>query len=264
MPFLAQVFKVLIASPDDTVEFRDAIEQALRAWNAGHADTGPLVLSQRWDLDLVPEATSSEDAQAVTNRQLVDGADIVLGVFHSQLGSATPRGPSGTAEELTRSVAARKKVHVWFCEALLPYSHDPAQFAMLQEFRRTFPGSYGTFRTDTELKDRVRDALAKDLKDQTLRPGRAVEPRADGAPVPSQLEILSARYGVGEHHVDVTATLRRLVDRDRLWMRVDAEALPEDPAPGKAKFLAVNYTYAGEEDSRAWREGETLALPAPS
>ena len=51
--------------------------------------------------------------QSILNRQLVDEADIVVGLFHSRLGQPTSRGASGTAEEIDRSVERGVKVHVF-------------------------------------------------------------------------------------------------------------------------------------------------------
>src|SRR5690606_15199984 len=95
---------------------RDSVEQSLHAWNTDRAEAASVILlPRRWESGVVPELTG-EDGQSVINHQLVDGADIIVGVFSQTLGSATPRAASGTAEELQRARDAGKPVHVYFSE----------------------------------------------------------------------------------------------------------------------------------------------------
>src|SRR4249919_2175225 len=94
---------VLIASPSDADEGRDAVERALHAWNDYRSeDTGFVLRPRRWEIASVP-VSGQGDPQSVINSQLVDQSDIVFGLFYDRLGSATPRAASGTAEEIDRS-----------------------------------------------------------------------------------------------------------------------------------------------------------------
>jgi hypothetical protein len=162
VPFSAQVLNVLIASPGDTVEFRDAIERALHSWNRDRATAIKLVLMpRRWEFDAVPEF--GVDAQSVINKQLVDEADIVIGIFYSRLGLATARGASGTAEEIDRAHKAGKSVHVYFAEMPYPPNVDLAQLGALREFKQTLDerGLTGSFKSMDDLVARVRSAVEK-------------------------------------------------------------------------------------------------------
>jgi hypothetical protein len=159
MVFAATVVKVLIASPGDTVELRDAVEEVLHEWNGTRSGgAGVVLLPRRWETDAVAEY-SLADAQTVINAQLVDDADIVIGIFHTRLGTATPRAASGTAEELGRSFEAGKRVHVYFSEMPISHSHDRAALAALDEFKVGIRarGLFGS------LKDHVRRAIEADL-----------------------------------------------------------------------------------------------------
>lgn len=51
-------------------------------------------------------------------------------------------------------------------------------------------------------------------------------------------QILSARYGTGERHVDVTDRLKELARRDRSFV-VSNEVFGADPAPGHRKVLRI-------------------------
>ena len=164
MPFSAQVLYVLIASPGDVAEARNVVEETIRVWNADHAHTsGVVLLPLRWELNAVSDLRS--DPQSVINDQLVDHADIVVGLFHQRLGTPTPRALSGTVEELDRSVARGVDIHVYFSKADLPYDVDLAQAQAVRDFRKELQqrGLIGTYLTLPELGTLVRSALEKDV-----------------------------------------------------------------------------------------------------
>ncbi len=74
VPFDAHVLKVLIASPGDTLEERNAVEQALHVWNRDRAEREQVgLLPRRWELHAVPRLGGS--GQSIINEQLVDKAD---------------------------------------------------------------------------------------------------------------------------------------------------------------------------------------------
>jgi hypothetical protein len=157
---------VLIASPGDVRDARDIVERELHEWNSAHSATFNVTLQpRRWETDGVP-LLARGDAQSVLNQQIVDDADIVLGVFHTRLGSPTVRAASGTAEELERTSAAGKPVHVWFCEQPLPYEFDAEQFRALRAFRKALETGHfvGTFMSESELRTKVRRALDYDVR----------------------------------------------------------------------------------------------------
>lgn len=111
--FEGRVIQVLVASPGDTMDARDAIERTILSWNRNRTKTTRVtLLPQRWEVDSVPEM--SGDGQSIINRQLVDEADIVIGLFHARLGRPTIRDKSGTVEEIRRSMERGAIVHVFF------------------------------------------------------------------------------------------------------------------------------------------------------
>ncbi len=169
MPFDAHVLNVLIASPGDTKGYRNLVERTLHNWNGDRArGASTILLPRRWETDSVPLLTG--DAQGVINKQLVDQADIVVGVFHSRLGKATPRGPSGTAEEIERSADAGKPVHVYFADMPHPHDVDPEQLTALKSFRQEMEerGLFGSFSSEDDLRTKVRSAVEYDVSGMTL------------------------------------------------------------------------------------------------
>jgi hypothetical protein len=162
--FSAEVLTILVASPGDVSNLRDVVEREIQMWNSnGHARRVALVmLPARWETDAVP--LMEGDAQQVINGQLVDWADIVIAVFHTRLGTATPRSASGTDEEIERARARGIPVHVFIDTSPVPRDHDSAQLQSLRAYEKQLEGRglVGRFVTEQELADQVRRALDHD------------------------------------------------------------------------------------------------------
>lgn len=162
--FEARVLTVLIASPGDTVDARDIVEQTILSWNRDRSYGERVVLLPvRWETDAVPEMGS--DGQSIINRQLVDRADVVVALFHSRVGAPTPRAESGTAEEIDRAVARGVPVHVYFAEMPYPHGVDPDELKRLQTFREAIQerGLLGRYASAEDLIAKVRTALEHDV-----------------------------------------------------------------------------------------------------
>lgn len=173
--FDARVLTVLIASPGDTAEARDAVEQAVLRWNRDRARSEKIVLMPvRWETDAVPEMGA--DGQSVINDQLVDLADVVVALFHSRLGSPTPRDKSGTAEEIRRAHELGLPVHVYFSTEPHATGVDAVELQRLRDFRERTEskGLVGEFTSRSDLTEKVRTALEHDV--------RALAPPATGRP----------------------------------------------------------------------------------
>lgn len=161
MTFLATVVQVFIASPSDTNSSRDAVERALSRWNASRSEHDHVViLPRRYETSAVP--MMGGDGQEVINRQLVEKADVIIGIFANTLGSATPREISGTVEEIKEAQKAGKQVHVYFSEADVPRAFAE-QALKLDEYKNEFRGLYGTYVDDSDLVDKVRHAIDNDM-----------------------------------------------------------------------------------------------------
>lgn len=166
MTFAANVVRVLIASPSDTKKMRDVVERTLHLWNGERgAASSVILLPRRWEMNMVAEFTG-EDGQSVINRQLVEDADVVIGIFHSKLGMATPRYASGTVEELHEAKEAGKRVHVFFSAMSVDRAHiDPEAQASLKAFKDEIEkvSLYGEFDTKKSLAEQVRRAIEADI-----------------------------------------------------------------------------------------------------
>ena len=113
MPTRAKVYRVMIGSPSDLVEERQAATDAVNEWNAQHADAEDAVLLPvKWETHAVP--TSRVRPQSAINDQIVDHCDILVGMFWTRLGTTTGAAASGTVEEIDRFVASGRPALLYF------------------------------------------------------------------------------------------------------------------------------------------------------
>lgn len=169
MSFAATVLRVAIASPSDIPDARDAVEKALHGWNDANAvGKQVMLLPWRWETSSVPLLGGHPQAQI--NEQGVDHADIVIALFGSRLGSPTPAAVSGTVEEIERSVASGKHVHLYFSTAPLPHDVDTAQLDGLRQFRQEVSqrGLLGEFANAGQLEHEVWKAIEFDIAKMEL------------------------------------------------------------------------------------------------
>lgn len=92
--YQATVVRVLIASPGDTVNERRVLREVIEDWNSLNGDQGVFLQTLRWEGDATPELGGNR-AQGVINRQLVDSADMLVGVFWTRLGTPTSEAGLG-------------------------------------------------------------------------------------------------------------------------------------------------------------------------
>ena len=94
MPFAANVVSVLVASPSDVQVERDALRTAIWDFNDEHASALQVVLLPvLWETHARPELGTAP--QTLLDQQIVDGADVVIGVFWTRAGSKLPDGTFG-------------------------------------------------------------------------------------------------------------------------------------------------------------------------
>jgi hypothetical protein len=165
VPFDARVVRVLIASPGDTVNERQILREAIEDWNSVNADQGVMLLPRMWERDATPEM--GDRPQGVINRQLVDSADMVIGVFWTRLGTPTSEAESGTVEEIQRCIEAGKPVLLYFSsKPVVLDSVDQAEYARLKAARGDFEsgGLVDGFGSEGELYRKVTVALTRTIR----------------------------------------------------------------------------------------------------
>ena len=139
MPRIETVVRVFVASPDDVLAEREAVEEVVQELNTTWSSTiGVRLHVVRWETDSRPGV--STDAQQVINEQIGDDYDIFLAIVWSRMGTPTPRADSGTGEEF-RHALSRSRAHpdsvrimVYFKDAPVPPSQ--VDIEQLQRVRR--------------------------------------------------------------------------------------------------------------------------------
>ncbi len=209
------ILEVLIASPSDTTQQRDAIERAIHDWNGLHAiEFGVVLLPRRWERDTYP--TMGASPQQIVNRQIVDRSAILVGVFWTRLGTRTDDADSGTAEEIERFIAAGRPAHLYFSnQPAAPGTIDTDQLDRLNAYKSALrtKGLLGSFDTTEDLERQVQAALTRDVRD--LRDGPT--PRADGPPSGPTINVTSEAAKSG-HTVTVANAGATAANRVRVQL----------------------------------------------
>lgn len=152
MPFSAQVLKVMIASPSDVIEERKAVREIPHTWNdVNSAFRNLVLLPLGWETNTTP--TMGAHPQEIINKQLLEEADILVGIFWTRLGTSTTAYKSGTVEEIKKHTDAGKTAKLYFSTSpVRPDSVDPEQYQALREFKSECQGG-GLLETFTDLAD---------------------------------------------------------------------------------------------------------------
>jgi hypothetical protein len=178
MAFNSLAYRVLIASPSDLGEEREAATQAVNDWNAQHAAAESVVLLPvKWETHATPAA--GVRVQGEINRQLVKNCDLLVGMFWTKFGTPTGVADAGTVEEIDQFVAAKKPAMLYFSSRPVdPNKIDTRQHRKLRKFKdETYKTALvGNFAAVDELRAKVlRDLMAqvRELKKKHLVPRKA-------------------------------------------------------------------------------------------
>lgn len=162
MSFDAKVFKVLIASPGDVDEERQAIPEVIARWNNANSEaSGIVLLPVKWETHSAP--LLGDRPQGVINNQVVTSCDMVIGVFWTRLGSPTGVSESGTAEEIEWFIKNHKPVMVYFSSmAVDPSKLDLAQYGALKGFEEKMQklGLTGSYNNITDFKEQLLNQIS--------------------------------------------------------------------------------------------------------
>jgi hypothetical protein len=195
MSFDAKAIQVMIASPGDVQEERQAATDEVNDWNnVNAASRGIVLLPVRWETHTTPQFGAHP--QVFVNKQILEGADILIGIFGLRLGTPTTAYPSGTVEEISIHAARQKTVKLYFSEAPLPRDYDRDQYAALESYRTECQtqGLYWPFTDVTGFRKDFRRHLELELNNSRYTPN-VVSPRITiSSPVVSQ-PVLSKHAG---------------------------------------------------------------------
>lgn len=166
MAFDAKVYKVLVASPGDVDEERQAIPEVIARWNNVNSESiGVVLLPVKWETHSAP--LMGGRAQGVINSQLVTTCDMAIGVFWTRLGSPTGVSESGTAEEIEWFIENEKPVMVYFSSRSIdPSKLDIDQYKALKEFEKRMQkiGLTGAYTNITDFKEQLLNQLSINVR----------------------------------------------------------------------------------------------------
>ena len=126
-----------------------------------------------WDTHAHP--MMGDRPQALINKQVLKGCDLLVAVFWTRLGSPTGEAASGTVEEIEEHLKEGKPAMIYFSNApVRPDSIDEAQEAQyraLREFRAYCEprGLVETFESPSELKEKFGRQLIQLVLDRWAR-----------------------------------------------------------------------------------------------
>ena len=167
MPIQAVTYSVLIASPSDLAEERQAATEAINEWNAQHAAAEAVVLLPvKWETHATPQ--SGMRPQEALNAQLVRSSDLLIGMFWTKIGTHTGVAESGTVEEIDQFVAAGKPAMLYLSNRPIePSRIDLTQLEKLRDFKEV------TYKTALvggfSRVDELRNAILRDLMSQVRK-----------------------------------------------------------------------------------------------
>lgn len=191
MPFAAQVVRVLIASPSDVAEEREALRQVMWRWNDLHAEAmGAVLLPVSWETHARPELGGHP--QSLIDKQLADRADVLVGLFWTRLGTPVPGAPSGTLHEIESFRASGRQVLLYFSTRPLPADVDLAGVDAVRELQKEARswGVLGSFASQQELTERAGTDLLRLVREHYDLAMLPVGGAAQAVPTPAPRIVL--------------------------------------------------------------------------
>ena len=171
MSFQANVLQVMIASPEEVAEERKIVTGAIYRWNDGNSAVRQLVLLPvKWETHSTPQPGSS--AQTAIQHQVLDDADIVIGIFGPRVGTRSEEYVRGTVEEIKKHVAAGKAAKVYFSEMPVTQKRgEQNQYASVQNFREELQSSglYAVYESLQQFRDNFELNLALEMNHPRYR-----------------------------------------------------------------------------------------------
>jgi hypothetical protein len=177
MSYSATVYKIMIASPSDVMTERDIVREVVSEWNIIHSELRQIVLLPRgWETHSIPEM--GEHPQILINKQVLQGSDLLIGVFWTRIGTATDNYDSGTVEEIEEHLKAGKPALLYFSTALiLPDSMDTEQYSRLKNFRKSCQsrGLYESYSNPEEFRSKFSRQLQLKLNQEDFKNNSATD-----------------------------------------------------------------------------------------
>lgn len=138
MSYKSEVYNVMLASPGDVNDERKAAFDIIIDWNNIHARSRKIVLLPlSWEYNSVP--SMGERAQGIINKQILNDADILVGIFWTRIGTPTGKAISGTVEEIEEHIETGKQTMLYFSnKPVVPDSIDLEQYKAVINLKKEY------------------------------------------------------------------------------------------------------------------------------
>ncbi|MGX7078542.1 hypothetical protein [Globicatella sanguinis] len=132
----AKVYTIVLSCPTDIVTEKEIIEQSIDYFNRTTGDKlGIFLLLKHWSTDSYSQAGAP--AQQILNKQFIEDADMIIGIFANRMGTPTKKYESGTAEEIQEAIKKNKQVFLYFSDVQVsPSELDLKQKKLVDDFRK--------------------------------------------------------------------------------------------------------------------------------
>lgn len=159
----ANIYKIFIASPSDTIRERNIVSKIVAEWNRTYSDTRGIWLRDlRWENDAF--SIDSKTAQDTINEQLLHDSDLLIAIFKNRIGSLTNNNQTGTLEEIKKHMDAGKPYALFFCNAKITRNQseeEREQLSRLETFKLTCQELRCEYKNSKDFEDKFRERFNK-------------------------------------------------------------------------------------------------------
>jgi len=130
-----EIIEVFVSSPTDVDKERKIVYNIIEEWNIINTRKRKQILrSVTWEKDVY--SAFGESVQEIINKQILDDADILIGIFNARLGTPTKEYNSGSVEEIIKHIDKNKPAMIYFSNADIERKIlDIEQLKKLDEFK---------------------------------------------------------------------------------------------------------------------------------
>ena len=136
--YTSTVYNIMIASPNDVGEERKITREKIWDWNNINSLSRNIVLLPvSWEFNSVP--SMGERPQEIINKQVLNSADLLVGIFWTRIGTPTGKALSGSVEEIEKHINSGKPAMLYFSnKPVIPGSIDLLQYEAVQNLRKEY------------------------------------------------------------------------------------------------------------------------------